>query len=69
MSLKQKIRNRYKIEYGIAHMGGTGIRGKDYFHTRELSKTNAEKVLRKLNKKWEYTTVFKKKGKSWDVMG
>lgn len=67
--LKEKLKELYYIEYGIAHMGGTGRRGIEYHKSRVLQKNQVNKVLKKLNKKWEYTTLFKKKGDEWDILG
>jgi len=61
-------REKYYIEYGIAHLGGTGKRGIDFHKTYPMGKIKTEKILKKLNKKWEYTTVFKRKDNKWDVI-
>ena len=68
-TLKEKIKELYYIEYGLAHMGGEGKRGVDFHKSKIIEKNKVNKVLKKLNKKWEYTTLFRKKGNEWEVLG
>lgn len=64
--MKKKI---YKIEYGMAHMGGTGRRGIEYHISRVLTGKEVKKRLKKLNKKYEYTTLHKLKETGWEAIG
>lgn len=62
-SMTNKI---YKIEYGNAHY----YKAKGYSHmTRPLTKTQADSRLKKLNKRWDYTTLKKLKNGAWEDIG
>lgn len=59
----------YKIEYGYAHAPGTGQKGINYWISKTLTKTQTEKMLKKLYKKYEYLSVWKYYGNGkWDVI-
>lgn len=58
----------YKIEYGNSVYYKSSKRGKNYHISRLLTKRQAELLLKRLNKKWDYTTVYKLKNGIWEVV-
>ena len=60
------LKKEYKIEYGNAKYYKSN---KQSHTTRILTKKQAELTLKKLNKIWEYTTLFKLEKGKWNILG
>jgi hypothetical protein len=64
VALKKRI---YYIEYGRKHLGGTGKRGIDYHKSKKITRNQVNAKLKKLNKRFAYTTLFKFENGKWSV--
>ncbi len=63
-----KTKKIYRIEYGKSVYYKSAKRGKTYHISKPLTEKQAKELLKKLNKKYDYTTLWKLINGEWKVI-